>query len=295
VWQFRSTVTSNTCGLPDGDMTDEPITLIQLQSAVTIVRPRGLWGSGATRGDTLEFTGASAEVEDDGCVATHRASGSVSGTPTALEGAFTVAVSYAPASCGTRPDCTISQNASLRLVEAYRPGCIDRDTFGPPEESAYVLPFPVGTAYRLNNGYCWPAGGHREQLAYDFDMPVGDPVVAARGGVVRDVKQDSPDDGQGTDHNHITVEHEDGTVGFYAHLQQWSALVQSGEMVQAGQQVASNGHSGTTDIPHLHFGVYASYPPSEGHDRAVNFRNTNGPVDCRGGLVMGETYRALAD
>lgn len=295
VWQFLSTVTSNTCGLTDGDTTDEPITLIQLESAVTVVSERGLWGSGATQGNTLEFTGASAEVDDDGCVATHRAAGSVSGSPTALAGAFTVTVSYDAASCGTRPDCTISQDASLRLDEAYRPGCIDRDTFGPPEDSAYILPFPLGAAYRLNNSYCWPAGGHREQLAYDFAMPVGDPVVAARGGVVRDVKQDSPDDGQGTDHNHITVEHEDGTVGFYVHLQQWSALLQPGETVQAGQRIANNGHSGTPDIPHLHFGVYASYPPNEGNDRAVNFRNTDGPLDCRGGLVKGETYRALVD
>jgi hypothetical protein len=30
----------------------------------------------------------------------------------------------------------------------------------------------------------------------------------------------------------------------------------------------------------------------EGDDRAVNFRNMDGPVDCRGGLVNGAAYTA---
>jgi murein DD-endopeptidase MepM/ murein hydrolase activator NlpD len=144
----------------------------------------------------------------------------------------------------------------------------------------------------LNNSYCVPTGGHREQQAYDFLIPIGDPVVAARAGVVRQVKDDSPDDGQGTDHNHVMVEHADGTVGFYAHLKQGGVLVQVGETVAAGQTIALAGHSGTPDVVHLHFGVYSSYPPVEGDDRAVNFRNMDGPVDCRGGLVNGAAYAA---
>ena len=70
-------------------------------------------------------------------------------------------------------------------------------------------------------------------------------------------------------------------------------MVAVGENVIAGQPIALAGHSGTTDVVHLHFGVYSSYPPVEGDDRAINFSNTDGPVDCRGGLVMGETYTAF--
>jgi murein DD-endopeptidase MepM/ murein hydrolase activator NlpD len=150
----------------------------------------------------------------------------------------------------------------------------------------------VGESYKLNNSYCVPAGGHREQQAYDFLIPVGEPVVAARSGIVRVVKDDSPDDGQGTDHNHIMIEHEDGTAAFYVHLQQGSSLVAVGETVEAGQTIANAGHSGTPDVVHLHFGVYDSYPPTEGQDRAVNFRNAEGPLDCRGGLVNGAMYTA---
>lgn len=158
--------------------------------------------------------------------------------------------------------------------------------------SDYILPWPSGNTYSLNNSYCVPTGGHREQQAYDFLIPVDDPVVAARAGVVRQIKEDSPDDGQGSDHNHVMVEHSDGTVGFYAHLKQEGVLVGVGDNVAAGQTIALAGHSGTTDVVHLHFGVYDDWPPEEGSDRAVNFRNVEGPVDCRGGLVNGAAYTA---
>lgn len=218
--------------------------------------------------------------------------GALTGTSNRLEGAFTTTVTYDPGTCGVIPACTIESSAVLRSPIPYSSTCIDRDEFGNPAASEYVLPYPVGKAYELNNSYCIPAGGHREQQAYDFLIPIGDPVVASRAGVVRKVKDDSPDNGQGTDHNHIMIEHADGTVGFYAHLQQGSAVVAVGETVAAGEIIANSGHSGTTDVPHLHFGVYDSYPPTEGQDRAINFRDASGPLDCRGGLVMWATYTA---
>jgi murein DD-endopeptidase MepM/ murein hydrolase activator NlpD len=145
----------------------------------------------------------------------------------------------------------------------------------------------------MSNSYCIPTGGHRQQQAYDFEIPIGDPIVAARAGVVRQIKESSPDNGQGTDHNHVFIEHEDGTVGFYAHLKQNGVLVDVGDNVEAGRTIALAGHSGTTDVVHLHFGVYDDWPPVEGQDQAVNFRSMDGPLDCRGGLVMWGTYTAL--
>jgi murein DD-endopeptidase MepM/ murein hydrolase activator NlpD len=69
-------------------------------------------------------------------------------------------------------------------------------------------------------------------------------------------------------------------VAFYAHLKQAGVLVEVGENVTAGQTIALAGHSGTTDVVHLHFSVYEGYPPVEGEDLAINFRNMDGPVDC---------------
>ena len=175
--------------------------------------------------------------------------------------------------------------------------CAVRADFGPPAESPYILPYPAGQSYRVSQGYCYPFGGHRNQLAYDFQIPIGDDVIAARSGVVVFVRDDVPDDGTGTDsqeHNDIYIEHSDGTVAFYAHLQQNSVVVNVGEQVSAGQRVAASGNSGNTGgLPHLHFGVYESWPPVEGRDLPVNFRNAQGPTDPEGGLAHGGTYLAL--
>jgi len=175
--------------------------------------------------------------------------------------------------------------------------CMERAVFGDPATSAYVLPYPVGKSYYCVQAYCNPDGGHRDKVAYDFKMPIGEEVTAARAGVVRKTRQDQPDLGNETDpgtHNHILIQHEDGTVTFYAHLKQNSLLVQVGDKVQAGQRIAASGNSGNTlGEPHLHFGVYQSWPAREGFDVAVNFRNTNGPLDDRGALIPGMKYEAL--
>ncbi len=174
--------------------------------------------------------------------------------------------------------------------------CLGRAVFDVAAASDYILPYPVGEAYSISQSYCYPAGGHRNQLAYDFAMPIGADVIAARSGVVRLTRDDVPDDGTGTDpteHNDVYIEHADGTVAFYAHLQQGSVAVAVGEAVTAGQRIAASGNSGNTGgLPHLHFGVYQDWPPQEGVDVAVNFRNADGPLDARGGLQQGISYEA---
>ena len=175
--------------------------------------------------------------------------------------------------------------------------CMERAVFGDPSQSAYILPYPVGHSYRLMQGYCYSKGGHRNQLAYDFETPVGTPVITSRDGEVMKVRSDLPDDGKQPEsgrHNHIMIRHEDGTVAFYAHLKQDSILVKVGDSVSQGQPIASSGNSGNTQgLPHLHFGVYESWPPVEGFDVSVNFRNSEGILDRRNGLRPGGYFKAL--
>ncbi len=173
--------------------------------------------------------------------------------------------------------------------------CLERASFGPSAESDYVLPFPPRTAYHVNQTYCFFMGGHRQQLAYDFPMPIGDPVVAARAGIVREVKESSPDDGLGQgDHNYVLIEHADGSSAFYAHLQQDEVFVEPGQSVAQGELLANSGNSGLTGDggPHLHFGVYRTYPPVHEDDLPINFRNAEGALDDRGGLVQNMVYTA---
>jgi murein DD-endopeptidase MepM/ murein hydrolase activator NlpD len=171
--------------------------------------------------------------------------------------------------------------------------CMERAHFGTPENSPYVLPYPVGSEYSMLQSYCNPRGSHREQLAYDFLLPIGDPVVAARGGEVMDVVDRWPDDDHHNDHfNRVFIRHNDGTVAFYAHMQLGSITVAVGDRVRQGQQFALSGSSGTP-VADLHFGVYDSWPVRHEYDLAINFRNAEGPLDERGGLIEGEIYLAL--
>ena len=171
--------------------------------------------------------------------------------------------------------------------------CLERAWFGDPLDSSYVLPFAVGRRAWVSQSYCLSDGGHNNQLAYDFDLRIGDDVLASRSGVVKSIRQDSPDDGQGYgEHNFVFIEHDDGTVAFYAHLMQDSVAVAIGDAVAAGDLIALSGNSGLTGHPHLHFGVYQDWPPVEGRDVPVSFRNAAGRLDPRGGLYAGLIYEA---
>lgn len=170
------------------------------------------------------------------------------------------------------------------------PRCLERAVFGDQEDSLYVLPFPVGSAYEVFQTYCGPVShGKDGQMAMDFLMPLGSSVVASRAGTVRKVTDRHTD--YGREFNHVYIEHDDGTSAFYGHLQQRSATVESGDRVVAGQVIARSGASGTS-LEHLHFGVASSWPVRRPDDLPVNFRNARGPLDERGGLKRGARYGA---
>jgi murein DD-endopeptidase MepM/ murein hydrolase activator NlpD len=190
-------------------------------------------------------------------------------------------------------NCDDKQNDDKQQVP-----CQERAVFGNPGDSKYVLPFPVGRGYYLSQSYCNPNGGHKNQLAYDFAMKIGDTVCAAREGQVLEIRDDLPDNGYESDaslHNHIFILHTDGTVGFYAHLKQNQVMVEADDIIQQGQSIALSGNSGNTgNFPHLHFGVYRSWPAKEGFDVGVNFKNAEGQLDEKGGLMKDKYYKALA-
>jgi murein DD-endopeptidase MepM/ murein hydrolase activator NlpD len=173
------------------------------------------------------------------------------------------------------------------------PTCLSRAVFGDPAQSPYVLPYPVGSEYTVLQSYCSRVGSHANQLAYDFMMPIGSPVVAARDGIVLDVVDAYPDSDRDESHfNYLFIQHDDGSVGFYAHVQLHSLEVRENEAVAAGQRIALSGSSGTP-VADLHFGVYQSWPIRDGFDLPVNFKNAAGPLDQRGGLRQGVSYLAL--
>lgn len=166
------------------------------------------------------------------------------------------------------------------------------------ESSAYVLPYPVGSAYLVNQGNC-SGFGHSGfwKYGYDFDIPIGTLVTATRAGVVLHSVGDARD-GDRSKTNLVTVEHADGTVAVYSHLTFDGALVEVGELVRAGDEIGLSGDTGNTGgLPHLHFslhpcGALPGLTDGGGGCATIpfNFRNT---APNPQGLVAGQVYEAL--
>lgn len=126
--------------------------------------------------------------------------------------------------------------------------------------AAYRLPYPDGHAYAVTQAYGGRLTSHnnRENLyAIDFAMPLGAPVVAARGGVVIDATTRHTEGGFDVRFldkaNTVAIAHEDGTVAEYAHLAHGTDFVKRGQRVAAGDLIGHAGNTGYSSGPHLHF------------------------------------------
>jgi hypothetical protein len=164
--------------------------------------------------------------------------------------------------------------------------------FGDPADSPYLLPYPPGRRYEISQSYCNSQGTHQNQMAFDFEMPMGAEVVASRAGIVVDVNEDTADGTFGTA-NYVVIRHEDDTYALYGHLQFHCVDVEVGDRVEAGEPIGSSGMSGFAYGPHLHFAVGRGIPTAERADVAVNFSNAVGDLDLLGGPLQGVSYLAV--
>lgn len=145
-----------------------------------------------------------------------------------------------------------AQNAHLTHLPKRTKGVAD-------SSFVYELPFAFGEQHYLIQGYngIW---SHQGDHALDFTMKQGTPVLAARSGIVTEIKEDGEKHGfkgpAAYDGNYIEIRHSDGTYAGYWHLQKNGVLVEVGDTVSTGQQIGLSGHTGFSSMPHLHFYVY---------------------------------------
>jgi len=109
------------------------------------------------------------------------------------------------------------------------------------------------------NGYIWPAEGvftsgygrrwGRMHRGIDIAAPIGTPIVAAAPGEVLVAGWNSGGYG-----NLVKLKHPDGSLTLYAHNNK--VLVQKGQEVDQGQQIAEMGNTGRSTGPHLHFEIH---------------------------------------
>lgn len=132
----------------------------------------------------------------------------------------------------------------------------------PADSVHYRLPFYAGTAWTLQQGFNGPFSHQTDQSRYalDFGVPIGTPVLAARGGTVMEVEEEFRGHGldlerYGDRANYVRILQDDGSMAVYAHLAPESVIVLPGDRVRAGDFLGKSGDTGYTTGPHLHFVV----------------------------------------
>ena len=91
------------------------------------------------------------------------------------------------------------------------------------------------------------AGASSYHQGVDLDTGTGDPVVAAKAGIVVVAGWGNAAG------NYVKIDHQDGFSSIYMHLS--SYCVSSGQVVGAGQRIGATGATGVATGDHLHFGI----------------------------------------
>ena len=98
----------------------------------------------------------------------------------------------------------------------------------------------------------WGSGEH---LGVDVAAPHGTRVHASASGIVAQaVRSRSGDRGR-----HVVVRHAGGYETHYYHLSQ--VFVEAGDAVGQNQVIGTEGNTGTSNGPHLHFGIFKNGAP----------------------------------
>jgi len=190
--------------------------------------------------------------------------------------AAALAVGLGLIACGG--DAGSEQSGGLPDLEFMR--------FPDPATSPYCLPFPTGVTATVSQSWS-EVGSHRGRFAYDFALPFGAEVAAARDGTVTEIRDDYSDsDRTGGHENGLFVVHADGTMAVYLHFQEAGVAVDVGDEVETGDILGRVGTSGTA-VPHLHFEVWEGQGERSQWYRSlpVSFRDATAPLDAWGGLV----------
>jgi murein DD-endopeptidase MepM/ murein hydrolase activator NlpD len=179
-----------------------------------------------------------------------------------------------------------------------RAECLERAVFPDPSTSPYCLPFATDSAYTVTQSYCSPPPrSHQTRFAWDFAMPMSTEILAAREGVVIEMREHWLDsDSQGGHENVVVLLHPDETLSLYIHMQHEGVLVELGDTVPQGGLLGWIGTSGT-GFPHLHFmvcvrGGFCSSPTET--TVPISFSNAIGPLDSIGGILQDAEYLAGA-
>lgn len=141
----------------------------------------------------------------------------------------------------------LDPSAIPALAEAFAPATPSQLSPVKGQDAAgRAVVFPTSGTLTSTYGMRWGAMHN----GIDVANPIGTPIYSIMDGTVI---SSGPAQGYG---NWIRVQHDDGSISVYGHMQASSLLVGVGERVAAGQQIASIGNEGQSTGPHLHFEIW---------------------------------------
>lgn len=94
-------------------------------------------------------------------------------------------------------------------------------------------------------------GGH---CGVDLDGPRGRALVAVAGGVLITVERRELG-GDGRSGRFVRIQHDDGSLTSYMHMDAVDDRLQPGDRVRGGQYIGTLGDSAVPGVPHLHFAL----------------------------------------
>ncbi len=127
----------------------------------------------------------------------------------------------------------------------------------------------IGNTVYVGGEFGWPApntsgisgyfgedyGGYYHK-GLDISGPGTQPIVAANGGTVVEIKNDVPGkDYEAQYGNYVIIDHGGGWFTMYAHGVMGSVIVSPEQEVKRGQQIMTMGDTGMSTGPHLHFEI----------------------------------------
>jgi hypothetical protein len=162
---------------------------------------------------------------------------------------------------------------------------------------AYRYPWQNGVSHAVTQGNNNPPpGSHNgsQAFAFDFALPAGTTIRAARAGTVEwlqeslaatydptkpiSLSNEPFRDGSRLNWgNAVRIRHAGGFTSWYFHIQQNGVLVDVGDTVQQGQPIATSGSTGRSSAAHLHFQVQAD-STNWGQSVAITFGNCEQPA-----------------
>jgi Peptidase family M23 len=168
----------------------------------------------------------------------------------------------------TLPQFLFAQS-DRKEIRKYQKGALQEDT-----SFVYWLPYKEGSWQMMVQGYLTNYS-HKTLVANDFKMKEGTIICAARAGIVLDVEESSNIGGLKDKENHwnyLLIMHADSSVAIYGHLKMNGSMVNKGDTILQGQEIAEAGNTGYSAFPHLHFQVTNKL----GEQIAVRFLTKNG-------------------